>query len=247
MAIQLEKLPWNLVLQYELLSIIGDSIDLMKTRFFLERSLSPEDPRKKLFAEQTKFLIDYFDENITATLWQARDELCEKFNISVSLAAVHNHLVNHCTVTFKKLEKLPAARITPQVINLRKQVIEDWERDPSMDFMKNCVFIDKVDFNMHLRRNFGRSKIGTPAKAVVPTNRGVSITIFGAIYHGGILDLTLRKPQPVPHQKKRKRNNSSSEQVPEVNARVGSRTEHYIEFIAGLMDTLDTDNMKGIH
>ncbi|KAI9271949.1 hypothetical protein BDA99DRAFT_534419 [Phascolomyces articulosus] len=67
---------------------------------------------KKLFAEHTKFLADYFDGNITATLWQARDELCEKFNISISLAAVHNHLVRHCTVTFKKLEKLPAARVT---------------------------------------------------------------------------------------------------------------------------------------
>lgn len=188
---------------------------------------------KKLFAEHTKFLTDYFNKKVTATLWQARDELCEEFNISVSLAAVHNHPVSHCIVTFQKLEKLPAERITPRVISLRKQVIEDWERDSSMDFMKNCVFIDEAGFNMHVRRNVDRSKIGTPAKGVVPTNRGISITIFDAIYHGGILDLTLRKPQPVPRPKKRKRNNGSSEQVPEVNARVGHRTEHYIKFITG--------------
>ena len=108
-------------------------------------------------------------------------------------------------------------------------MVEEWERDLNMDYMKNCVFIDEAGFNMHIRRNFGRSKIGTPAKAVVPTNRGISITIFGAIYHGGILDLTLRRPQPVPRPKKRKRNNGSSEEVTDVNARVGSRTEHYIE------------------
>ena len=96
-----------------------------------------------------------------------------------------------------------------------------------------------------IRRNFGRSKIETPAKAVVPTNRGISITIFGAIYYGGILDLTLRRPQPVSLSKKRKRNNGSSEENAEVNARVGSRTEHYLEFINGLMDTLDANNMKG--
>ncbi|KAG2218177.1 hypothetical protein INT45_003603 [Circinella minor] len=200
---------------------------------------------KKLFPEHTKFLIEYFEERVTATLWQAGDELCEKFSISVSLIAVHNHLVNHCTVTFKKLEKLPATIITPRVINLLKQVVEEWERDLNMDYMKNCVFIDKAGFNMHLRRNFGRPKIGTPAKAVVPTNRGISINIFSAIYHDGILDLTLRRPQPVPRPKKRKRNNGSSEEVTDVNARVGTRTEHYIEFITGLMDTLDADNMKG--
>ncbi|KAI8880625.1 hypothetical protein K501DRAFT_275402 [Backusella circina FSU 941] len=71
---------------------------------------------KKFFAEHTKFLTDFFDENVTGTLWKARDALCEKFELSVSLAAIHNHLVGHCTVTVKKLEKLPAARITPRVI-----------------------------------------------------------------------------------------------------------------------------------
>lgn len=98
-----------------------------------------------------------------------------------SLSANHNHLINHCTITAKKLEKLPAARVTPRVINLRRQIVEEWEKDSELDFTKNCMFIDEAGFNMHLRRNFGRSKIGTPAKDVVPTNRGVSITIFGEV------------------------------------------------------------------
>ena len=99
-----------------------------------------------------------------------------------------------------------------------------------MYYMQNCVFIDKARFNIHFRRNFARSKIGTPAKAVVPINRGVS-----------------SKPQHVPCPKKRKRNNGSSEEFPYVDARVGSRTEQYIEFTTRLtMDTLDADNMKSM-
>ena len=133
---------------------------------------------KKLFPKHTKSLVDYFDQRVTATLWQARDELYEKFSVSVSLTAVHNHLVNDCTVTFKKLEKLPVARITPRVISLRKQMVEDWERDLNMDCMKNCVLIDETRFNLHLRRNFGRSKIGTSAKAVVLTNRGIDYYLW---------------------------------------------------------------------
>ncbi|KAI8875144.1 hypothetical protein K501DRAFT_136618, partial [Backusella circina FSU 941] len=59
-----------------------------------------------------------------------------------------------------------------------------------------------------------------------------------------ILDLTLRRPQPVSQPKKRKRKNDSSEESVGVNARIGSRAEHYIEFISELMDTLDANNIK---
>ncbi|KAG1455085.1 hypothetical protein G6F56_007157 [Rhizopus delemar] len=78
-------------------------------------------------------------------------------------------------------------------------------------------------------------------------NFGISITIFSAIYHGGIIDLTLRKPQPVARPKKRKRNNDTIEENVEVNAKIGSRTEHCIDFISGVMDTLDADNLKGFY
>jgi transposase len=137
---------------------------------------------KKLDIHHTKFLIDFFDNDSSAALWETRDALYAQFpGISISVSAIHKHLVRHCSLTLKKLEKLPEARNADRTINLRHEIVSEWIQDPNMGFEKNCVFIDEAGFNMHLRRNFGRSKKGTPAKAVVPTNRGISITIIGTM------------------------------------------------------------------
>lgn len=95
---------------------------------------------------------------------------------------------------------------------------------------------------------------GTPAKQVVPSNRGVSISIIGAKCELGVIDLTLRKPTPVTKKstkgkKKRKRNNDSAEEaveaVEEVNGRVGTRAIHFLEFLDGVLTSLDQNGMAG--
>lgn len=107
-----------------------------------------------------------------------------------------------------------------------------------MDWHENCVFIDEACFNMHIRRNFGRSKRGVPDKAVNLANRGIMASIIGAICEKGVIDLSLRNPKTVQKKangmKKRKRGNSKSEEV-EINARVGTRSEHFLEFLVGVM------------
>lgn len=89
--------------------------------------------------------------------------------------------------------------------------------------------MDEVGFNMHICRNFDRSKWGTPAKTLLPSNRGITITIIGAFCEKGVIDLTLRKSKPVQKKavgsKKRKK-----AEVVEVNARVDTRSEHLLVF-----------------
>ncbi|KAI8376860.1 hypothetical protein BD560DRAFT_391747 [Blakeslea trispora] len=46
---------------------------------------------------------------------------------------------------------------------------------------ENCVFNNEAGFSIHIRRNFGRSKRGQSAKAELPNNQGITITIVGAI------------------------------------------------------------------
>lgn len=120
--------------------------------------------------------------------------------------------------------------------------------DLEMDWHNNCIFIDEAGFNMHIRRNFGRSKRGVPTKVVVPSNRGITVTIIGAICEKRVIDLTLRKPKAVQKSKtsnkKRKRENGDAVAT-EVNARVGTRAEHFLQFVSGVMDTLDARGMTG--
>lgn len=102
---------------------------------------------------------------------------------------------------------------------------------------------------MHLQRKFGRSIKSFPAKQVVPLNRGVLISIIGAICELGVIDLTLRKPMPVAKKssedrKKRKRNGDSAEEtVEDVNGRVGTRAMHFLEFLNGMITCLDQNGM----
>jgi hypothetical protein len=117
-----------------------------------------------------------------------------------------------------------------------------------VDWENRCVFINEAGFDMHVRRQFGRSKRGTPAKTLLPSSRGITVAITGAICEKGVIDLTLRKPKAVQkkaaHLKKRKREDGKAEDV-EVNTRVGTRSEHFLEFLSNVMDTLDQHGMKG--
>jgi hypothetical protein len=64
-----------------------------------------------------------------------------------------------------------------------------------MDFSKDCAFIDKAGFNSHTQRNHGRSLKGTPAKSTVPTGKGVTFTILGAMNQAGIINIGVKKPE----------------------------------------------------
>ena len=136
----------------------------------------------KLTEAHTQFLLDYIDKHPTSILEDIRQKLCGTFTgLSISVSALHRHLVQKCRLTLKKLEKLPAARNADRVINLRKEKVEEWEAMQDLDFARNCVFIDESGFNLHIQRNFGRSLKDTPARGTVPTGRGVTVSILGAI------------------------------------------------------------------
>jgi transposase len=208
------------------------------------RGRKPGAGRKAKLTEcHSQFLIGYVDEHPTAVLSNIRRALYEAFpELSISISALHRHLVQKCKLTLKKLEKLPATRNSDRVLRLRRERIEEWEATPELDYGKNCVFIDEAGFNLHTQRNYGRSRKGTPAKGIVPTAKGITITILGAISQAGVIDISLRKPQAVSISKKRKANDTRAMVV---SGRVGTRTEHFLAYISNVMDVLDRNNMKG--
>lgn len=65
--------------------------------------------------------------------------------MSISVSVLHKHLVHKCKVTLKRLEKLPAARNTDQVISLRKEKVEEWENMQDMDCVKTVCSLMKLD------------------------------------------------------------------------------------------------------
>ena len=112
-----------------------------------------------------------------------------------------------------------------------------------MEFERNCVILDKAGFNLYITRNRGWSIKSTPAKIEVPTARGTSITILGAISSQDIIDVSLREPTTVSGSKKRR----TGGKVIETAARVGTRTEHFLFYLNNVMDMLDKNNLRGFY
>jgi hypothetical protein len=141
----------------------------------------------------------------------------------------------------KKLEKWPAARNSDRVVNLRKEKVEDWEATPDLDFCKNGIFNDEAWFNLHTQRNYGRSRKWTPGKGTVPTAKGITITILGAISQAGVIDISLKKPQAVAISKKSKENDAKAMVL---SGRVGTRTEPFLTYISNVMDLLEEGTLS---
>ncbi|KAI7851862.1 hypothetical protein BDC45DRAFT_444990, partial [Circinella umbellata] len=159
-------------------------------------------PPPKLTKEHTVALQDFYEENPVATIKQAQQMIFENYKIIITQSSLQKHLVIHCGLTMKKLEKVSEARTSKDTITKRLNWVLHVEKE-NIDF-DSCVFIDEASFNFHMQQTFGRSIRGTPAKAKVSNNRGVNITILGAIAAEGVVNLSLRRPQLVTSSKKKK-------------------------------------------
>jgi hypothetical protein len=69
-------------------------------------------------------------------------------------------------------------------------------KDTTLDYAKNCVFIDEAGFNINMRNNWARSASGTPAVVTIPKTRTPSRTIIGATHSSSIIHVVLKKPPP---------------------------------------------------
>ncbi|KAG0850003.1 hypothetical protein G6F17_010261 [Rhizopus arrhizus] len=148
-----------------------------------------------------------------------------------------------CALSMKKLEKISVARNSEETLKKRKETILQWLADREMGFENNCVFLDEAGFNLHMTRTRSWSKKGAPAKTTVPASKGTTITILGAISSAGVIDISLRKPIMVSGAKKRRVDGK----VVTTTAKVGTRAEHYLNYLSNVMDVLDRNNMRGFY
>ncbi|OAD73062.1 hypothetical protein PHYBLDRAFT_146375 [Phycomyces blakesleeanus NRRL 1555(-)] len=192
---------------------------------------------------ETMEVEEFFENKPDAILEQARIAVMEEFSgLQITKSAIQKHLVKKCALTMKKLEKLPEKRDDVNTIEMRQERILEWQQLADFNYLSNCVFIDEAGFNMHIKRTFDHSVSGTLAKTTVPTQRGVSITILGAMCKRGIVSLSLKKPTAAATKKKRKLDIYTNV---EVNGRIGTRTQHYLDFLSHTMDVLDSQGMQG--
>ncbi|KAF7731842.1 hypothetical protein EC973_007673 [Apophysomyces ossiformis] len=66
---------------------------------------------RSLSIDSLPFLVTYFEDDVESTLAQAREELLTNFsNMTITLSGLEKHVVKHCRLSLKKLDKLPTVR-----------------------------------------------------------------------------------------------------------------------------------------
>lgn len=119
------------------------------------------------------------------TLVSIKREILQNFDLNVSVSTIRTYLIS-LKITLKKSGLVLERVNDEQRLNLRNEFSTQFLTTASLDDNKN-VFVDESGFNLHLRRNFGRSRVGTRVTFIVPTIRGKNVTLLSAINASGIV------------------------------------------------------------
>lgn len=191
--------------------------------------------------EHTDFIVGYIEENPFSSVMDLTDALAAKsLDLSVSPTTVHEHMKEHCQLSFKQVRAETDKRNSPESKGKRKAWGEIWNSEMKMhEFYYKSVFIDECGFTSGLAPLYGWSLKGRSIKKPV-SSKEFNITIIGAITHFGVLSLTARVPQT-----------SKDKPLPKkpIDVPGGTTSLHFYQFMEALLDQLDSlgQSRKGIN
>lgn len=135
--------------------------------------------------EQLQFVIGQIEENSSLTLKQLREKLVARF------ARAHRHpststisrRLHNALITVKKLATVPFERNNALTVQRRREYSTWWDspEGPPANAETLFVYCDESGYNLHTRRNFGRSRKGSVARRVVTGGPGPNVTVTAAI------------------------------------------------------------------
>ena len=151
--------------------------------------LKPRGGKRNVKIDEVKsgFLRDLLDEDNQRTLQDIKDALIGRYPEigDISLAAIAKHIDEHICWTIKRAHRYPAARDSDEVVEQRFQFVLSLQTK-NIQYLNNCIFIDKSGFHTSMIRGQARSPVGQPAFVKVRAMRATSITVIAAISPSGI-------------------------------------------------------------
>ncbi|KAG0340076.1 hypothetical protein BG005_003310, partial [Podila minutissima] len=146
--------------------------------------------------EHTEFIVGYIKKNPFSSVVDLTDTLVATFSgLSVLPTTVHEHMKEHCCLSFKWVRAETDRHNSPESKEKRKAWGEIWNSDVKMhEFYYNSVFINECGFTGGMAPLYGWSLKGKLIKKPVPSKE-FNIMIIGAITHFGVLSLTACVPQ----------------------------------------------------
>ncbi|KAI9487121.1 MAG: hypothetical protein EXX96DRAFT_646828 [Benjaminiella poitrasii] len=159
--------------------------------------------------EMARTLVDVMEQEIQHTICQS------KTNSFIPIDSSSSLIFSQTPSTAPIVQQYPNDRL-----------YERWTAT-DMDYLSNCVFVDKSGFNINMRPPSAWSTVGTPAIVTTKSTKATSHTILGAICAMGVVDIELRVIEKRKHRKiegGRKR-----KQTPDPKRLKGITTRHYLD------------------
>lgn len=145
--------------------------------------------RKRVFGKDIeREIVSYIETNADATLKEIMNKFIEEKETNPEVVVPSLSTINRITkrnkLSLKTLSRIPVARNTPKTIEARYNFANQsvW-----FDMSTNFIYVDEMGKNLHTRRRFGRSRVGTSATITVPTQRGNNLSICAAISLRGVI------------------------------------------------------------
>lgn len=209
-------------------------------------NLGSNRPVSQLNETHKNHLVNFFDEDASATIQDAVENLTANFaGLDIKKSRVSEFMKEECNLSIKVVSRHPLGRNKEATLQARAVWVDRWVRNNNMDYLNNCIFVDESGFDINMRRSRGWSKRGTQAIITTPSARGVSHTVIGAISAIGVVNLSMREAGNV---KKRKVVGATKRKTPEDRLSVpkGTTGGHYLQFLNDTMDIMDEfSEMKG--
>ncbi|KAI8360707.1 hypothetical protein EDC96DRAFT_414130, partial [Choanephora cucurbitarum] len=124
-------------------------------------NLGSSRPISQLGEDHKRHLINFFDEDASATIQDAVDDLTSSFaGLEIKKSRVAEFMKEECNLSIKVVTRHPAARNKEENLQARADWVNQWTQN-GMDYLKNCIFIDESGFDVNMRRSRGWSAQGT--------------------------------------------------------------------------------------
>lgn len=121
------------------------------------------------------------------TLREIQRKLSEKYGNEFSIAlSTINKCLNDLKITLK-LAHREIDRVNALEKIEQRKTYALWFNNFFNAEISKAVFVDESSFNLHLRKSFARSKVGTRVNIILPAVRGRSVTLIGALSINGIV------------------------------------------------------------
>ncbi|KAG1152798.1 hypothetical protein G6F37_000839 [Rhizopus arrhizus] len=172
-------------------------------------------------------LINFFDENPSAVIQDAVENLTKSFEVlEIKKSRVAEFMKEDYNLSIKVVTRHPKDRNSQKTLETRANWIEEWQ-NKGLHFMKNCVFLDEAGFDVNMCRSRGWTQ---------------RVSAFG------VVNVSMREPGNVKKRrvvgaKKRKTPEDAVAAIPK-----GTTAGHFVQFISDTLDMMDEfPNMKGFY